>query len=169
NSTKLMIRIPALPTIRDSDLVDEDEPDADEEITTRRHTFCPLEHCDTVVDMMERHFCVHPLIPRYSAPMPEGIKAWAVKQLYEFCVLHNLPNLWAYLWENWYRCRRWELWVRSGNPREIPCLKLLSSLTITCSWQCVKGDYLYHFSLPQLDLLAWVLITKLVPTYYQKL
>jgi hypothetical protein len=44
-----------------------------------------------------------------------------------------------------------------------------ASLTITCSWQCVKGDYLYHFSLPQLDLLAWVLITKLVPTYYQKL
>jgi hypothetical protein len=33
----------------------------------------------------------------------------------------------------------------------------------------VKGDYLYHFSLPRLDLLAWVLITKLVPTYYQKL
>ena len=33
----------------------------------------------------------------------------------------------------------------------------------------MKGDYLYHFSLPRLDLLAWVLITKLAPTYYQKL
>jgi hypothetical protein len=33
----------------------------------------------------------------------------------------------------------------------------------------VKEDYLHHFSLPQLDLLAWVLITKLVPTYYRKL
>jgi hypothetical protein len=44
-----------------------------------------------------------------------------------------------------------------------------ASLTITCSWRRVKGDYLYHFSLPRLDLLAWVLITKLAPTYYQKL
>ena len=37
------------------------------------------------------------------------------------------------------------------------------------SWRCVKGDYLYHFSLPRVDLLAWVLITKLVPMYYRKL
>ena len=33
----------------------------------------------------------------------------------------------------------------------------------------MKGDYLYHFSLPRIDLLAWILITKLAPTYYQKL
>ena len=33
----------------------------------------------------------------------------------------------------------------------------------------MKGDYLYHFSLPWLDLLVWILITKLVLTYYQKL
>jgi hypothetical protein len=33
----------------------------------------------------------------------------------------------------------------------------------------VKEDYLLHFSLPWLDLLTWVLITKLMPTYYQKL
>ena len=73
--------------------------------------------------MMERHLCAHPLIPGYSAPTPEGIKAWAVKQSYEFCVLHDLPNLWAYLWENWYRRGRWELWARSANPMEIPRLK----------------------------------------------
>ena len=33
----------------------------------------------------------------------------------------------------------------------------------------MKENYLHHFSLPRLDLLAWVLITKLVPTYYRKL
>ena len=33
----------------------------------------------------------------------------------------------------------------------------------------MKEDYLHHFSLPHLDLLAWVLITKLTPTYYRKL
>jgi hypothetical protein len=42
-------------------------------------------------------------------------------------------------------------------------------LTASCSWRCVKEDFLHHFSLPRLDLLAWVLVTKLAPTYYRKL
>ena len=42
-------------------------------------------------------------------------------------------------------------------------------LTFSCSWRHVKEDYLQHFSLPWLELLAWVLIMKLVLTYYQKL
>ena len=123
NATKLTIRIPVPSTVREANLHNENEPDADEEITAGRHTFCPIEHRDTIVEIMERHFCTHPLIPGYSAPTPEGIKAWAVKQSYEFCILHDLPNLWAYLWENWYRRGRWELWARSANPREIPRLK----------------------------------------------
>jgi hypothetical protein len=101
NATKLTIQIPALPTIFNSNLVDEeDEPDPNEGITTGQYTFCLIEHCNTVVEMMEQHFCTHPLIPGYSTPTPKGIKAWAVKQsyhFYEFCILHNLPNLWAYL------------------------------------------------------------------------
>ena len=122
NVTNFTIRIPAPSTNRDSVLITRNEPGPDEEITERR-TFCPLELRDIVVGMMERHFCAHPLIPGYSFPSPEGIKAWAVKQIYELCVQNDLPNLWAYLWENWYRRGRWELWARSGNPVEIPRLK----------------------------------------------
>jgi hypothetical protein len=109
--------------IPNSSPVIEDEPDPDQDLTMAQHTFCPLKHCNTIIEMMEQHFCTHPLIPGYSALMPEGIKAWAVKQIYEFCVLRDLPNLWAYLWENWYRRGRWELWVHSGNPKEVPHLK----------------------------------------------
>ncbi|TFK31130.1 hypothetical protein BDQ12DRAFT_619513, partial [Crucibulum laeve] len=36
-------------------------------------------------------------------------------------------------------------------------------------WCHIKEDYLYHFNLPHLDLLAWVLIVKLASTYYHKL
>ena len=111
--------------------------------------------------MIERHFCVHPLLPRYSTPTPEGIKTWAVKQMYGFCVLYELPNLWAYLWENWYWRGQWELWARSGNPKEVSHLKttmlvegqwvnqfvMANSYLQSHSWQCVMGDYLYHFSL----------------------
>ena len=99
-STPLMIRIPVLATVFGAGPTTEDE--TDEEITNGQRTFCPIEHRMTVIEMMERHFCAHPLIPGYSAPNPEGIRAWSVKQMCEFCVDKDLPNLWAYLWENWY-------------------------------------------------------------------
>jgi hypothetical protein len=87
------------------------EDESEGETTNEQQTFCPLEDHTTVIELMEHHFCTHPLIPSYSAPSPEGIKAWAVKQMYDFCVDKDLPNLWAYLWENWYQRGRWELWT----------------------------------------------------------
>lgn len=100
---RLMIRIPAQ--------VQEQEP-----------SFCPEEFHALVIELLDRHFCAHPLIPGYSAPSREGIKAWAVKQMYDFCKQNRLPNLWAYLWENWYRKGRWELWARTNHPN-IPRLR----------------------------------------------
>jgi hypothetical protein len=123
DSSKLTIRIPAPSTICETGPVAEDEPNPNEETAPEQHTFCPIKYHDHVVEIMERHFCVHPLIPGYSALTPKGIKAWAVKQMYDFCVLYELPNLWAYLWENWYQRGRWELWACSRCPTEIPRLK----------------------------------------------
>ena len=37
------------------------------------------------------------------------------------------------------------------------------------SWRRVKRDFLHHFHKPRLDLLVWILVTKLAPTYYRKL
>lgn len=103
DATKMTIRIPALSTLRASSLVlTDNEPDPDEDTTTEQRTFCPVEHHDTIVKMMERHGSAHPLIPGYYIPTPKDIKKWAVKQMYQFCVWYDLPNLWAYVWENWY-------------------------------------------------------------------
>jgi hypothetical protein len=41
--------------------------------------------------------CAHPLIPGYAHPSPEGIQYWAVQQMYELCVKHDLREVWAYL------------------------------------------------------------------------
>jgi hypothetical protein len=87
-----------------------------------RRTFCPAEHREVIVDMMEQHLCAHPLIPGYAHPSPVGIREWAVRQMYEFCHKHDLREAWAYLWENWYRPGRWELWARTVHA-EIPVLK----------------------------------------------
>ncbi len=37
------------------------------------------------------------------------------------------------------------------------------------SWRRIKHDYLHHFHQPRIDLLVWILVVKLAPTYYQKL
>ena len=95
---------------------------SEEEESDLRRTFCSFEFRTQIVDMMERHLCTHPLIPGYSAPSREGIKEWAVKQMYEFCVKHDLREVWAYLWENWYCRGRWELWARCMADK-IPRLK----------------------------------------------
>lgn len=85
--------------------------------------FCPDEYRKPIEDMFECHMNAHPLIPGYSAPTCEGIREWAVRQMYDFCFENDLPEVWAYLSGNWYRAGRWELWARSVYPSEISILK----------------------------------------------
>ncbi|KAJ7210775.1 hypothetical protein GGX14DRAFT_363219, partial [Mycena pura] len=127
--------------------------------------FCPLTLREGVVDRMEHHLNTHPLIPGYSHPSPTGIKEWAVRDSYTYCYENDLPELWAYLWENWYRPGRWELWARSTHD-EIPRLK--TTMMVESHWRRIKRDFLHHFHKPRLDLLVWILITKLAPKYYRR-
>ncbi|KAG1745455.1 uncharacterized protein EDB91DRAFT_1049969 [Suillus paluster] len=129
--------------------------------------FCPPHLCESVIGLIEHHFCAHPLIPGYSYPSAVGICQWAVKQMYTFCKESDLCEVWAYLWENWYRRGRWELWARAIAPMEIPRLK--TTMVLESHWRRIKVDYLYHFSKPRIDLLAWILVTKLAPSYNKKL
>jgi hypothetical protein len=94
--------------------------------------FCPPELRQPLIDMVEFHFCTHSSVPGLSAPNKEGIRWWAVKQIWEFCVKYDLRELWAYMWVNWYRPDRWKLWARSQS-NTIPRLKT----TMICEAQYV--------------------------------
>ncbi|KAJ7642146.1 hypothetical protein FB45DRAFT_365933 [Roridomyces roridus] len=148
-----------------SDGDDSSGEEEDKEKETRR-TFCPAEYRDHIVKMMEKHYCAHPLLPGYAHPSPEGIRRWAVLQMYKFCVEHDLREVWAYLWENWYRRSRWELWARSVHTN-IAFLK--TTMMLESHWRRIKHDFLHHFHMPRCDLLAWILVVKLAPNYYRKL
>uniref|UniRef100_A0A0W0FLP9 SWIM-type domain-containing protein n=1 Tax=Moniliophthora roreri TaxID=221103 RepID=A0A0W0FLP9_MONRR len=115
---------------------------------------------------MDAHRHIYPLIPGYSAPMAEGIYHWAVKKMYAFCELHDLQELWAYLWENWYCPGHWDLWACS-TANKIPWLR--TTMLNESHWHHIKQDFLHHFHKPHLDLLVWIIVTKLGPTYLQKL
>jgi len=99
-----------------------DESDDKSGTLGSRHQFCPADLREAVLSLVTMHFCVHPSIPGYAAPSREGIRWWAVQQMYNFCVKHDLKELWAYLWSNWYREDRWKLWARSMC-KEIPRLR----------------------------------------------
>ncbi|KAJ3782228.1 hypothetical protein GGU10DRAFT_275997, partial [Lentinula aff. detonsa] len=96
----------------------------------------------------------------------ERVKMTANEQMYGFCKEYDLHELWAYLWENWYRPLRWRLWARS-TVAEITILK--TTMICESHWRRIKHDFLHHFHKPRLDLLVWILVTKLAPTYYRKL
>ncbi|KAG0694190.1 hypothetical protein DFH29DRAFT_985319 [Suillus ampliporus] len=125
-----------------------------------RRTFCPSELREHVIEMMEQHFCAHPLIPGYSHPSAAGIRQWAVRQMYTFCKDRDLCELWAYLWENWYRRGRFELWACSTGDK-VPQLK--TTMIMESHWRHIKVDYLMHFSKPRVDLLIWILVVKTRP------
>ncbi|KAK1222702.1 hypothetical protein PQX77_014446 [Marasmius sp. AFHP31] len=131
-----------------------------------KRLFCPEEHRDTMLTMIMEHRNAHPLLPGKSAPTAEGIYAWAVKKMYQFSEGEDLPEMWAYLWENWYRPEQWKLWACSVVP-EIP--RLNTTMIMESHWRHIKHDFRHHFSKPRIDLLAWILVTKLGPSYYQKL
>ncbi|KAJ7214419.1 hypothetical protein GGX14DRAFT_360171 [Mycena pura] len=159
-----LLRIPVLhrPAGEDIQMGEEQEQEA----KSTRRTFCGTVHRDPIRTMMKPQAFAHPLIPGYCHPSKEGIKYWAVKQAYDYCVEHDLREVWAYLWENWYRSGRWELWARSAHPT-IP--RLRTTMICESHWRRIKHDFLHHFHSPRIDLLVWILVTKLAPTYYRKL
>jgi hypothetical protein len=107
---------------RNPNLADDAEQQVTVQAIATTRTFCPIEHREAIIDLMEQHFCAHLLIPGYSHPSAQGIREWAVKAMYNFCVEHDLQEAWAYLWENRYRSDRWILWARLMHPA-IPRLK----------------------------------------------
>lgn len=96
--------------------------DDDDDEKEDRRTFCPPLYREAIIKMMERHYCAHPSIPGSCPPDTILIKRWVVQCMYDFCVKHERPEVWVYLWENWYRTGRWELWARSAH-KLIPVLK----------------------------------------------
>ncbi|KAJ7728356.1 hypothetical protein B0H16DRAFT_1470528 [Mycena metata] len=147
--------------------------------------FCPADLRESIIMSMERHLNAHPLIPGYCHPSPASIREWAVRQMYNYCYNNDLPEVWVYLWENWYKRGRWELWACAEHP-EIPRLETtmmvesqdvllpLSTLyhcsnQINYSSRRIKRNFLHHFHKPRLDLLVWILVVKLAPRYYRRL
>ena len=61
------------------------ESDCTDKLNAGPRQFCPKRYCDTILELIEKHFCAHPLIPSYCPPNPMDIHKWAVRRVYHYC------------------------------------------------------------------------------------
>ncbi|CAG8842249.1 28960_t:CDS:2, partial [Gigaspora margarita] len=84
----------------------------------------------------------------------------AIEEAYKFCRENSLVALWCYLWCEWYNNKRWSLWAQSACTNKIPIFK--TTMFIEGHWKMIKRNFLYKFFRPRLDLLAFILTTKVI-------
>ena len=87
--------------------------------------------------------------------------------MYEFYKKNSLIALWSYLWSEWYNDKRWPLWARSVCEEKISILK--TTMFVERHWKVIKRDFLYKFFRPRLDLVVYILLTKVIPHQQRKL
>jgi len=130
--------------------------------------FCPKELRETIVEKMAYHFHLHPLIPNDANQYLMDNEIWllSVHEMYEFCVQHDLKNVWAYLWMNWYQKTHWILWARAAHSQKICLFK--TTMLVEAHWKVIKRDFLPKFFRPRLDLVVFIITNRLLPHHQRR-
>jgi len=73
--------------------------DSEAEMKDADYMFCPLPHRHSILHLMCKHFCQHPIPPEHhdQARTPKQIHRDAVLEAYH-CKANNLREVWEYLW-----------------------------------------------------------------------
>ena len=121
------------------------------------------EEKETVIQMFSRHFNYHSLIPDKNGTFrpAQNIHRECAGEMYHYCKARGFFRLWAYFFTNWYCDEQWKLWARSANAMEIPVLK--TTMIVESHWRVLKHQFLHRFNRPRIDLVTWILITRVMP------
>lgn len=146
----------------------EDGPDwmfDDGETTSKdpQYVFCPAPHRKQILRLFTKHFCQHPLFTEKDGNLTgQEIRTNAVHEMYNFCRVRGLCEVWGYMWACWYSPKMWKLWARSKSPY---ISRLRTTMNVENFWRQLKHDHLHHVSRPRLDHLVWIMIHKITPAY----
>jgi hypothetical protein len=157
--------------VGENDTDQEDGPDwmfEDGETSSKdpNYVFCPAAHRAEILRLFTKHFCQHPLFPER---LKDGnwdaktIRRNAVWEMYTFCYLRGLREVWGYLWTSWYSPKRWELWARSTSAL---ISRLRTTMNVEAFWKVLRHNYLHDAARPRLDQLVWILIHEVTPTHF---
>ena len=124
---------------------------------------------NTVLEIMARHFHLHPLIPDDNGTFKssEMIHRESATEMYRWCKARGYYRLWAYMWTNWYSEEHWKRWARSGDPSAISTVK--TTMIAESHWRTLKHAYLHRFNRPRADLMVWILATRVLPDALRRL
>ncbi|CAG8775105.1 11860_t:CDS:1, partial [Ambispora leptoticha] len=75
------------------DFIDPTFYPTEEDRNSKSYVVCPSEFREKILELMQKHFDMHPLIPvdvQGNTMEPEAIKKSAIEEMYKFCVEHEL-------------------------------------------------------------------------------
>jgi len=132
------------------------------------YEFCPLPHRPSILRLLVKHFCQHPLLPERHGQhqTAELIHSDSVYEAYLHCKNNNLREVWAYLWTNWYSPDKWKLWARSAHPQAIP--RKRTTMVVEAMWRNIKHLVLYLHNCLRVDFTTYALVTQALPSYRNK-
>src|SRR6185295_5968837 len=90
-----------------------------------------------------------------------------VEEIYRFCHLRDLVQLWGYLWTCWYNEKDWKLFARSSYSTAMPLAR--TTMITESHWRVLKYNYKYNYNRPRLDQLTQILAELLIPDFESKL
>ena len=133
------------------------------------YEFCPLPHQPSILRLLTKHFCQHPLLPERHGQdrTAEQIYRDSVYETYLHCKNNHLREVWAYLWMSWYSPDKWKLWARSAHPQAIP--RKRTTMVVEAMWRNFKHLVLYLYNRPRVDFATFALVTQALPGYRHKL
>lgn len=128
-----------------------------------------LAEQNAIVDVFTRHFNAHSFIPDHNGTFrsKETIYKECSTEMYQWCRQRGYFRLWAYLFVQWYKPKMWILWARSENAEEIPVLK--TTMVVESHWRLLKHDYLHRFNRPRVDMVVWIMLSRVIPDAIDRL
>ena len=129
------------------------------------YAFCPLAHRLSIINLVSKHFCQHPILREHHGQRRTPAQIWrdAVLEAYYHCRNNNLREVWGYLWTNWYAEGKWELWARSSYPGAIPWKR--TTMLVEALWRNFKRLVLYQYNRPCVDFATYALVTQGIAPY----
>lgn len=131
------------------------------------YVFCQAAHRKQILHLFTKHFCQHTDFWEWDGKQSaQDIRDNAVHEMYTFCRIRGLREVWGYMWACWYSPKMWRLWARSTSPY---ISRLRTTMNVENFWRQLKHDHLHHVTRPRLDQLVWILIHKVTPAYIARL
>lgn len=121
-----------------------------------------------VLELFVSHYNKHSAFPDRAGNYLESstIYVECVREMYNWCHARDYFRLWSYMWLNWYAPDKWSIWARSASPY-VSVLK--TTMIVESHWRKVKHDYLHRFNRPRIDLVTWILCTRVIPDSIEQL